>query len=126
MKAIFIIYVEDQVRSKDFYKVILQKDPVLDVQGMTEFEINEHTKLGIMPEAGIAKLLGDGIIHPSKGNGIPRCEMYLHVDSPKDFYNRAIQAGAKPISENLMRDWGDEVAYCADFDGNIIAFARKV
>ena len=92
---------------------------------MTEFEISEQSKLGIMPEKGIAKILGENIVHPSTGNGIPRCEIYLYVNSPDDYYERAIKLGAKPLSETLVRDWGDKVAYCSDCDGNILAFAQK-
>lgn len=126
MKTIFIIYVADQLKSKAFYSKVLQKEAVLDVPGMTEFEINADTKLGIMPEKGIAKLLGEDIINPSAGNGIARCELYLYVDSPEAAYKRALKCGAKAISEVFPRDWGDKVAYCSDFDGNILAFAQKV
>ncbi len=125
MKSIFIIYVADQAKSKYFYQEVLQKEALLDVPGMTEFEINEQSKLGIMPEKGIAKILGENIVHPSKGNGIPRCEIYLYVNSPDDYFERAIRYGAKPLSETLVRDWGDKVAYCSDLDGNILAFAQK-
>lgn len=125
MNSIFIIYVADQAKSKYFYQEVLQKEALLDVPGMTEFEISEQSKLGIMPEKGIAKILGENIVHPSKGNGIPRCEIYLYVNSPDDYYERAIKLGAKPLSETLVRDWGDKVAYCSDFDGNILAFAQK-
>ena len=123
MNSIFIIYVADQSKSKAFYSNVLQKEAILDVPGMTEFEINAGTKLGIMPENGIAKLLGENIVHPAAGNGIPRCELYLYVDSPEISYERAIKCGAKAISEAALRDWGDKVAYCSDFDGNILAFA---
>ncbi len=123
-KVIFIIYVADQQKSKDFYQHILQQTPVLDVPGMTEFAINEHTKLGIMPEEGIAKILGKEIPHPSSGNGIPRSEIYLYVDNPLQYYLRVVESGGKSISPLQIRDWGDEVAYCADLDGHIIAFAK--
>jgi uncharacterized glyoxalase superfamily protein PhnB len=126
MNSIFIIYVANQAKSKSFYQEVLQKEAVLDVPGMTEFEINEHSKLGIMPENGIAKILGENIVHPSNGNGIPRCEIYLYVNSPEEYYERAICCGAKPICETLARDWGDKVAYCSDFDGNILAFAQNI
>ncbi len=125
-EVIFIIYVEDQQKSKDFYQNILQQQPILDAPGMTEFTISEHTKLGIMPETGIAKILGKETPHPSTGKGIPRSEIYLYVDNPLHYYLRAIESGAKPISQLQIRNWGDEVAYCADIDGHIIAFARKV
>ena len=123
-KAIFIIYVLDQQKSTAFYQQILQQQPLLNAPGMTEFTINEFTKLGIMPETGIAKILKDETPHPASGNGIPRSEIYLYVDQPLQYYLRAIESGAKPISSLQIRDWGDEVAYCADLDGHIIAFDK--
>ena len=81
-KILFIIYVKDRIKSKDFYKNILGKQPVIDVPGMTEFQINEFTKFGIMPETGIAKILGYKVPNPSQANGIPKCEIYLFVENP--------------------------------------------
>lgn len=119
-----ILYVADQQKSSDFYSAILQKRPVLDVPGMTEFMLNDNFKLGLMPESGIVKILLDKTPHPKLGNGIPRCELYLFVENPSEALERAVKAGAKEISKAEARDWGDTVAYCADPDGHIIAFAK--
>lgn len=126
MNFLLILYVKDQFKACNFYTKVLQKEPVLDVPGMTEFEITYDTKLGIMPEAGIAKILGTSVPHPETGNGIPRCELYLTVDNPDEYYSRAIENGAKEISRLQLRNWGDEVCYCADLDGHVLAFARKI
>lgn len=120
----FIIYVKDQQRSRDFYKEVLQKDPSLDVTGMTEFQLTPHALLGIMPEKGIAKILTN-MPHPETGSGIPRCELYLFVDDPQDYYERTVKAGGKGISPAQARDWGHTVSYTADPDGHIIAFTKK-
>lgn len=121
----FIVYVKDQERSRNFYSAILKKEPILDVPGMTEFSLLENCKLGIMPEKGIAKILKGKTPDPSIGSGIPRCELYLSSsDVAKDF-QEAINAGADPISEPKNMDWGDTVAYVADPDGHIIAFAKR-
>jgi hypothetical protein len=125
-KLLFIIYVKDQNKSKDFYKNILVIQPVLDVPGMTEFQLNVFTKIGIMPETGIAKILGNKVPNPANANGIPKCELYLFVDNPQQSYVNAVNNSAIPINETKAYDWGDEVAYCADTDGNIIAFARTL
>jgi len=119
----FIIYVSDQLKSKDFYSKVLNLVPSLDVPGMTEFTLEDNCKLGIMPEKGIAKILGDKTPHPSKANGIPRCEIYLHVSSVEEYYLRALKEGAKEVSSPKQRDWGDTVGYVADPDGHIVAFA---
>ena len=100
--------------------------PILHVPGMTEFQLSPDTKLGIMPEAGIQKILGGAVPDPSSGNGIPRCEVYLYVDSPAEYLSRAISSGGTKIDDEKSRDWGDCVAYCTDFDGHIIAFAKRL
>lgn len=122
----FILYVSDQERSRAFYESVLEMTPVLHVPGMTEFKLSDYCKLGLMPEKGIAKILGKQTPHPSEGNGIPRCELYLHVDDPEKSIAKAIQSGAQPVSPVLPRDWGDIASYCADPDGHIIAFAKKI
>ena len=125
MNTIFILYVANQARSKEFYQKALALEPSLDVPGMTEFELGDGCKLGLMPEKGIATILGDAVPDPASGSGIPRCELYLNVDDPQQYYDRAVSNGAKPVSALQLRDWGDEAAYVADPDGHIIAFARR-
>jgi predicted enzyme related to lactoylglutathione lyase len=121
----FIIYVKDQQRSKEFYKNLLQIEPVLDVPGMTEFEVSYCCKLGIMPEDGISKIISPPLPHPREGTGIPRCEIYLSVKDCSNYYERAIKLGAGIVHPVKKRDWGDTVGYVSDFDGHIIAFAQK-
>ena len=121
----FILYVKDQFKSRDFYSEVLNLKPSLDVEGMTEFMLSENTKLGIMPERGIAKILGDKTPHPETGNGIPRCELYLYVDNVNEYYTRSLENGAGEISPVAGRSWGDTVGYVSDPDGHIIAFAEK-
>lgn len=118
-----ILYVADQKRSRDFYSAVLGRDPGLDVPGMTEFDLADNLKLGLMPQEGIARILSDQTPHPATGNGIPRCELYLHTDSLEDQFEQALNAGATEISKIQARDWGDTVGYVADPDGHIIAFA---
>lgn len=124
-KVQIILYVADQPRSRDFYSAVLGKLPELDIPGMTEFELAANLKLGLMPENGIAKILLDKTPHPSTGNGIPRCELYLQTDDLEGSFERALQAGAQTISEIRDRDWGDKVGYLADPDGHIVAFAGR-
>ncbi len=122
-KALFILYVEDQNRSRDFYQTVLDREPILDVPGMTEFELTENSVLGLMRAEGMAKILGSGAPDPREGQGIPRCELYLLVADPAVCHGRLIQAGGKEISPPKKRDWGDLVAYGLDPDGHVVAFA---
>ena len=120
----FILYCSDQKRSRDFYTTILMRSPTLDVPGMTEFQLTDDVKLGLMPEAGIAKILQDKTPLPASGTGVPRCELYLYVDDVQRSYDRALAAGAREVSAPSLRDWGDTVGYVADPDGHIVAFAK--
>lgn len=120
-----ILYVADQEKSKTFYVSLFRCEPALHVPGMTEFVLGENCKLGLMPNNGIAKILGDKTPHPQTGNGIPRCELYLYVDDLETEYNNALQCGAELISGIEKRSWGDTACYFADADGHIIAFAVK-
>jgi predicted enzyme related to lactoylglutathione lyase len=126
IKDMIIIYVADQQQSRDFYKAVLNKEPQIDVPGMTEFSLNENTLLGLMPEKSIAKILQDKTPNPASGSGIPRCELYLSVTDPEVSYKKFIELGGVLISPPLKRDWGHFVAYGADPDGHVIAFAKKM
>ena len=121
-----ILYVADQNSSRDFYASVLQRSPSLDVPGMTEFLLAPNVKLGLMPETGIVKIMQNKTPHPSSGNGIPRCELYLQTDDPARGVALAIQAGATEISPVQDRDWGDKVGYVSDLDGHVLAFAKRV
>ena len=121
----FILYISNQEKSRDFYQILLQQNPSLDVPGMTEFTLNNFVKIGLMPNNGIAKIITPILPHPNSGNGIPRCELYLQVDNIEILFEEAKKAGAKEVSPITLRDWGDYVGYISDFDGHVIALASK-
>lgn len=121
--VIFILYVADQAQSRDFYRRVLGVEPVLDVPGMTEFKLTDTASLGLMPEAGIRRILGEALPDPSTGSGIPRAELYLRVADASAALATLAAAGGAVVSAAEPRNWGDTVAYGADPDGHIIAFA---
>ena len=118
-----ILYVADQARSAAFYRAVLACAPRLDVPGMTEFDLPGGGVLGLMPEQGIRRLLGDALADPALARGVPRCELYLLVDEPAAWQARAVQAGARELSPLALRDWGHDAAYSLDPDGHVLAFA---
>lgn len=122
----FIIYVKDQEKTKVFYEKVLRIKPTLHVPGMTEFKLWDSVSLGIMPEEGIMRILENKIPNPKNANGVPRSEIYLFVDEPDEYYSKIVAAGGTGISKATIRNWGDYVAYGADIDGHILAFAKKL
>ena len=125
MQAEFILYVADQTRSRNFYRTVLAMEPTLDVPGMTEFDLG-GCNLGLMPEAGIARIVTPALPHPGQANGIARGELYLLVTTAEEFVGRCRAANALEVSPLLVRDWGHRVAYFADPDGHVLAIAEPI
>ncbi|MBN8642481.1 MAG: lactoylglutathione lyase [Flavobacteriales bacterium] len=121
-----ILYVNDQQKSTLFYEKLFRKSADLNVPGMTEFIINNHCKLGLMPNDGIAKIITPALPHPKLGNGIPRCELYFIVENLQEEYENVKKLNTTIISEIEPRNWGDTAFYFADLDGHVIAFAEKM
>ncbi len=123
--AHFILYVADQQRSTAFYTAALARAPRLHVPGMTEFELAAGAVLGLMPEQGIVRLLGEALPDPSGARGIARAELYLQVDDAAACHARALAAGAVELSPPQPRNWGDVAGYLRDPDGHVLAFASR-
>lgn len=124
MKSHFILYVVDQELSTKFWSRVLDRKPRLNVPGMTEFELDAATTLGLMPTSGISRLLGDRLPKPAVGAETAKAEVYLLVGDAGAYHARAIGNGARELSMLQPRDWGDEVAYSLDPDGYVLAFAQ--
>lgn len=121
-----ILYVDDQGRSTEFYSIVLNKEPRLNVPGMTEFELTGTAILGLMPKSGMIRLFGNQLPNAVPPTGLLRAELYLMVDDPEVYHRRALDCGAFNVSDLAERDWGDRAAYCLDLDGYVLAFATDL
>jgi len=120
---LIILYVADQRAATTFYRSVMAAEPTLDVPGMTTFALPGGASLGLMPEEGIRRLLGGALPDPAEANGIPRAELYLSLENPGAWHQRALDAGATELSPLEKRAWGDHAAYSLDPDGHVLAFA---
>jgi hypothetical protein len=123
VRAHFVLFVTDQGASSRFFRAALAQEPSLDAPGMTEFTLGENCVLGLMPASGIRRLLGRADVGST---GTSCAELYLYVPDPQSFHDRAVAAGAEPLSALQPRDWGDEAAYSRCPDGTLLAFARRL
>ena len=126
IEAQFIFFVANQEKSAAFYSKVFGDSPVLDVPGMTQFRLPGDAILGLMPAAGIKRLLGEDLPDPQSADGIPRAELYLLVDDPPACLRKAVEAGATLLSSVNPRNWGDAAGYCLDLDGHVLAFAERL
>lgn len=125
-KSHIIFYIGDQQASTEFYSKLLNINPTLNVPGMTEFTLTDNSILGLMPAAGIKKLLKEKIELPQKIINTPRAEIYLIVDNAAAYIKRAQEMKVAVIDEFAERNWGHRVIYFEDLDGYIIAFAEEI
>jgi predicted enzyme related to lactoylglutathione lyase len=125
MKTHFIIYVEDLSKTKLFYELLFNINPIIDDPGMCEYQLPDGTLLGIMPSTSLEKLFGKSFEKQKNRKALPQTELYFLVEDAKQFHKRAIQLGASEIREFSEMDWGDSAAYSINHDGHILAFAEK-
>jgi len=50
----------------------------------------------------------------------------VRVDDLDGTLERLREPGARPLSPRADRNWGDEAAYFADPDGNVLAVAARL
>jgi hypothetical protein len=77
-----------------------------------------------MPYTSIMKLLPDIFGDAKFTARSASCELYLPAENPAAMSQRAVNAGGKELSAAAQRSWGDIVAYAADLDGHVLAFAK--
>lgn len=116
--AEFILYVADQARATAFYRCVLAAEPVLDVPGMTEFDLGGAT-LGLMPAADMEVLLARQI----RGGTGQRCELYLRRADAAAALARAAAGGGQLLDGLRDRSWGERVGYALDPDSHVLALA---
>jgi catechol 2,3-dioxygenase-like lactoylglutathione lyase family enzyme len=119
--AELILWVASQQRSRAFWGAALDAEPVVDVPGMTSFDLGAGLRLGLMPREDVAALLGDAV----GGAAGQASELYLLVDDADLAYERFLAAGATAISPPSRRPWGDRAGYAADPDGHVVAVAER-
>jgi uncharacterized glyoxalase superfamily protein PhnB len=125
-QAYFLFYVSDQRRSATFYRKVLGIEPILDVPGITEFELRDGTVFAVMPVEGAARLIGDRHFDDSGARQAPRAEIYLVVKDPAAHHRRSLENGGTEVSPMQDRKWGHRAAYSLDPDGHVVAFAEKI
>jgi predicted enzyme related to lactoylglutathione lyase len=116
--AQFILYVADQARARAFYRHVLAAEPVLDVPGMTEFDLG-GAMLGLMPGADMEALL-PGQIRVGVGQ---RCELYLRCSDAAAALARAADGGGRLLDDLRDRSWGERAGYVLDPDGHVLGLA---
>jgi lactoylglutathione lyase len=119
--ALVILAVHDLAAMTAFYVEVLGWKRVADVPVYVELQHDDGMRFGLYRDENFAQNIG---ALPPATNGLTRTEVYLYCDELDDALDRARRAGARLLSPLQPRSWGDEAAYFADPEGNIVVLAR--
>lgn len=120
-----ILAVDDLDRSVTFYRAAFDWAIRVEAPVYVEFALAEDRGLGIYRREAFARNTGQ-VPEPVREGGISATELYFHCDDPRAAAERLAQAGARALSPLAPRPWGDEAAYFADPDGNVLVVARPL
>ena len=120
-----ILAVADLERSVAFYREAFGWPTKVDVPVYVELALPGGTSVGLYVREAFAHNVGQV---PTLGapERIGGTELYFHVDDLDAAIQRIEAAGATLLSARAPRDWGDEAAYYADPDGNVLVVARSL
>jgi len=118
-----ILAVADLQASVSFYRTAFGWPTRIEVPVFVEFDLGQGRSLGLYDRESYATNTGLLPVVVPAGE-ISGTEIYLHCDDLDAAIARLESAGARALSERAARDWGDEAAYFADPDGNVLVVAK--
>jgi|GEM_PF-59048 len=120
-----ILAVEDVERSARFYRGVFGWPARVDVSIYVEFELPGGAGLGVYQREAFAENPGqEPAVTPA--GAISATEIYLQQDNLDACIAKLESVGARKLSDRAARPWGDEAAYYADPDGNVVVVASAL
>jgi predicted enzyme related to lactoylglutathione lyase/GNAT superfamily N-acetyltransferase len=120
--ALTILAVSDLARAVRFYRQAFGWPTRVEVPVYVELELPDGRGLSLFEPHAFAAHTG-ALPAPVAASAITGCELYLRCGDVDAAIDRAREAGASVLAERARKDWGDEVAYLRDPDGNVLALA---
>lgn len=123
--ALTILAVDDVERAAAFYLQALGAERAVRVPVYHELLCQGGQRLGLYQRGGFAINTGQTpAARPEAGT--TATELYFLTDDLDAAIARLVGAGATPLSPRAPRPWGDEVAYFADPERNVVAVGRPL
>jgi catechol 2,3-dioxygenase-like lactoylglutathione lyase family enzyme len=123
--GLVVLAVSELPRAVSFYRSAFGWTVAVDSPVYVELALPEGMRLGIYERTAFARNVGE-VPQLVPAGALAATELYLYPDDVDSALARLGAAGARELSPLARRDWGDEVAYFADPDGNVLALARPV
>jgi predicted enzyme related to lactoylglutathione lyase len=123
--GLVILAVRDLPRAVSFYRQAFGWPSPVETPVYVEFSLPAGLRLGLYERHGFARNTGSLPAAPAPG-ALAATELYLYPSDLEPALARIEEAGARLLSPLTPRDWGDEAAYYADPDGNVVVLARPL
>ena len=122
MQVIFAV--NDVTRSAAFYQGVFgwPRNELIDYREYVELHAPGGT-LGLCERDTYASLTQATPMTPENGDVSP-AYLYVRVPDVREAIAKLDEAGARPLAPLGRRSWGDEAAWFADPDGNVVAVAQ--
>ena len=120
-----LLAVADLERAGRFYDAAFGWRRRIDVPVLVEYGLPDGRGLGVYQREGFARNTGELPTQAPEGR-TTATELYLRCEDLDAAIERIEAAGGRLLSARAARDWGDEAAYYADPDGNVLALARPL
>ncbi len=121
-----ILVVENLHKSKMFYQLLFDVEPVVDETNIVELKLNENFILGLITKELPAKLFDAELMVKFKLDKASSAELYFECDNAEKIHAKALQLGCLELSPFQQRVWGHSVGYSVNHDGHVLAFAKGI
>lgn len=120
-----ILAVDDVNRSVDFYERVFgwPRNPKIDYSNYVELLEPGGGCLGLFERRAFERTARATTAKPERQTAT---ELYVRVDDVEPVMERLEALGARPLAPLMAKEWGEEAAYYADPDGNVVAVARRL
>jgi predicted enzyme related to lactoylglutathione lyase len=120
---LLILAVSDLERAVHFYKAAFGWPKSLQAPAYAELAMPGGLRLGLYRREPFGANTGTVPVPVPQGSLAP-VELYFQTDDVETAIARVSEAGGRTLSPLSERSWGDDAAYFADPDGNVIVIAR--
>jgi catechol 2,3-dioxygenase-like lactoylglutathione lyase family enzyme len=120
-----ILAVDDVDRAVEFYERAFgwPRNPKIDYSNYVELLEPRGGCLGLFERAAFERTAGAKAA--ARPEGQTATELYVRVDDVEPVMERLEALGAPRLAPLRAKEWGEEAAYYADPDGNVVAVARR-
>jgi catechol 2,3-dioxygenase-like lactoylglutathione lyase family enzyme len=122
-----IFAVNNLERSLDFYENAFgwPRNDRIDFANYVELLPPDGGSVGLYEKSGFAAEVGADPVRVL-GEQVAPAYLYVRVDDVRATIANVEEAGGRPLSALSARAWGEEAAWFADPDGNVVAVAQPL